>query len=200
MFVYVGGIPCVGKTTIIRMTIGLAQKSNLSLQGLEEKELLCQITGVKSAEDYAKLPKEIRAKTRKNMVDYIYDLDEKDLTTIRIRDDHFTAPKEDGTYWVRQLGEKDKTHMLAFVVIVAKPKIILQRRLSRKFVPPEPESEFFDVNVIIQHQEMEVKIASSQADYFQIPLKIIENEKGRVGQATTLLLSFVQEIVKTKKG
>lgn len=197
MFIYVGGIPCVGKTTIIGMVIELAQESNFPIQSLEEKELLYQITGVKSAQDYAKLPKVTRAEARRQMTEYFYEIDNKDLITIRIRDDHFTAPKEDGSYWVRQLEEKDRRHMLAFTVIVAKPKIILHRRLGCRFIPPEPD--FFDVNIITLHQDMEIRVASSQADYLQIPLKVIQNEEREMQRTSILLFLFIQEIVKRVK-
>lgn len=96
MFIYCGGIPAVGKTTIIKRSIELARGMNFPLQDLKEKKLLCQITGVGSAEEYAKLPADIRAEARKRMIGYLYEVDEQDLTTIRIRDDHFTAPSRDG--------------------------------------------------------------------------------------------------------
>ncbi|OGZ22633.1 MAG: hypothetical protein A3E18_02415 [Candidatus Nealsonbacteria bacterium RIFCSPHIGHO2_12_FULL_38_18] len=197
MFVYVGGISGVGKTTIIRKTIELSQKSNSFFIGLSEKELLCKITKVKSAEYYAELPEEVRAEARKQLVDYLYRIDEKNLATIRIRDDHFTAPKEDGTYWIRQLEKKDKAHMFAFVVIIAKPGIILQRRFSRGFIPLG--HRFSDVDEIILHQEMETRIASFQADHLQIPFKIIDNREGRTKQTSALLFSFIQKITETKR-
>jgi len=194
MFLYVGGIPGVGKTTVIRRSIELAKEINFHLQGLNEKRILCQIAGVSSTEEYAKLPAEIRAQARKRMVDHFYEVDEQDLTTIRIRDDHFTAPNKDGTYWVRPLAARDKLHTLAFVVITAEPDNILQRRLTRGFFPSEPN--FFNLNEIIRHQEMEVKIASSQAEYLNIPFKIVENEEGKIVQTSKLLLSLIKEVAR----
>ena len=196
MFVYVGGIPGVGKTTIIKKGVELA-KREIPLQELEEKKLLCQITGVSSAEEYAKLPLQIRIQARKQLVEVLYNIDTQDPATIRIRDDHFTAPKEDGAYWIRPFNQLDKLHMLAFVVIIAEPSIILSRRLAREFL--YPESGFLDLNEISRHQEIEIKIASSQAEYLDIPLKIIENREGKIKQTSEIFFSFVKEVTRKRR-
>ena len=194
MLVYVGGIPGTGKTTIIRRSIELAKRINFPLQGLEEKKLLCQITSVSSAEEYARLPAGTRAQARKQMVDHFYEIDEKDPATIRIRDDHFTAPNKNGVYWVRPLAARDKLHMIAFVVIMAEPNNVFRRRLDREFLYLEPK--FLEFNKIIQHQEMEVKIASRQAEHLNIPFKIIENKDGEIEETSEILLSFIKETIK----
>lgn len=191
MFVYVGGIPGVGKTTVIQKTVELARGNNFSLQSLNEKQILYQITGVKSLEEYAQLPREIRAEARRRIVAHLYEMDKEDPTTLRIRDDHFTAPNEDDSYWVRQLEDTDKIHMLAFVVIVAEPEIILLRRITRNFIPID--SNFFKLDAIVQHQKLEIQVASLQAEQLQIPLKILNNE-GRVIQTATFLLEFLKKV------
>lgn len=119
MFIYVGGVPGVGKTTVVKNAVELAKRYNLSLQEVNEKKLLCQITDVSSPKEYAQLSQEIRAKARRQMVAQLYELDKKDLATIRIRDDHFAAPKEDGSYWIRPLEPADKIHMLGFAIVVS---------------------------------------------------------------------------------
>ncbi len=197
MFVYVGGIPGVGKTTIIKKSIELAKRENFPLQGLEEKKTLCQITGVSSAEEYAKLPLQIRIQARKQLVEIFYKIDTQDPVTIRIRDDHFTTPNEDGTYWIRSLNQLDKLHMLAFVVIIAEPNIILRRRLDRKLLSLEPN--YLNLNEISRHQEIEVKITSSQAEYLGIPFKIVENREGEIKQTSETLFLFVKEVIHKRR-
>jgi len=198
VFLYVGGIPGVGKTTVIRKVAELATRERLHLEVLGEKQVLCQIVGVQSPKEYARLPVEIRSKARKKMIDKFYEMDKKDLTAIRIRDDHFTVPREDGSYWVRPLLEdKDQLHMLAFVVITAGPELILQRRIVRGIIRPEPG--FFDLNAIIRHQKIEVQIALLQARELQIPIKILENEERKIPQTATLLLRFLRKVT-VKRG
>ena len=197
MFVYVGGIPGVGKTTIIKRSIELAKREDFSIQGLGEKKLLCQIVGVNLTEKYAKLLPEIRARARKQLVEIFYNVDTQDPVTIRIRDDHFTVPNEDGTYWIRPFNQRDKLHMLAFVVIIAEPNMILQRRLAREFLSSEPN--FLNLNEISRHQEMEMKIASSQAECLGISFKIVENEEEKIEQASEAFLSFVKEIIRKRR-
>lgn len=188
MFIYTGGIPGVGKTTVIRECIILARRANFSIENIEEEKLLCRVTGVNSKIEYEKLSVEIRINARKKILDHVYEIDEQNRDIIRIRDDHFTAPSKDG-YWIRPLKEKDKLCMFAFVVIVANPKTILRRRINRGL---RLDPDFCDLNKIVLHQEKEIKTALWQAKSLNIPLKILENE-GKTTETAKLLFSFIIE-------
>jgi adenylate kinase len=139
------------------------------------------------------LPQDIRVEARKKMVAHFHEMDKNDSSTVRVRDDHFTAPKEDGTYWVKQLEDTDKIYMLAFAVIVAEPETILRRRITRNIIPLEPN--FLNLDTIVLHQELEIQVASFKAKQLQIPIRILNNEDSRVIQTATLLLEFIKEVI-----
>lgn len=191
MFVYVGGIPGVGKTTIIEEVLKIAHKNRFLLQGMEEKKVLCELTGVPSVKEYRLLPEEARSQARQQMISRFYELDRRDLKKIRIRDDHFTYLKEDGTFFIRPLDSKDKIQMLAFVVLIASPETILNRRLHDASNRPEPN--FTELRVIANHQEIELQTAFSQAEYLKIPIRVFENKEGRILQVSQSIFSFIRE-------
>lgn len=198
MFIYVGGVAGVGKTTIVKRTVELACKYDFPLQYMNEKKLLLKITGVGRAEEYAMLSRRTRVEARKQMVELFCALDQKDPTTIRIRDDHFTAPVKNGIYWIRQLKGRDRAHMLAFVTIVVRPDLIIQRRLTRQLFVPE--SNFFDFDAVMAHQDLEIGVARSQAKKLRISLRIFENRDGEAERTSVFLLNFVKKVAERSLG
>ncbi|MCD6500726.1 AAA family ATPase [bacterium] len=191
MFVYIGGVPGVGKTTLIRAIIKFARKTGFPLQGMEERKMLYQLTGVTSADEYQLLPEEVRSEARERMVAYFSELDRKEPKTIRIRDDHFAYLKENGTYFIRPYKSGDEIQMLAFVVVIASPETILARRVRE--LSSRPDRNFFDLNKIASHQEIELRTAFSQAKQLKIPIKVFENKKGELIQVSKCVFSFIKE-------
>jgi len=193
MFIYMGGVPGVGKTTIIAETLKLAQKTGFSLQSMKESKVLYRLTGVASANEYRLLPETIRSIARQRMVALFYRLDRKNPKTVRLRDDHFVYLKEDGSYFIRPCIPEDKIQMLAFVVLFASSRTICDRRLQDS--PVRPERNFTNCDAIARHQEMELQTAFSQAEQLRIPIRIFSNENTGAAQVSQLILSFIRENV-----
>ena len=191
MFVYIGGIPGVGKTTLIKEILKVAWKAGFPLQSMEEQKILCQLTGKISPAEYRLLPKAVRSEARERMVTYFYKLDREDLKKIRIRDDHFAYLEEDGTYFIRPCKPEDEIQMLAFVVHITSPKNILVRRLRKSSL--QQEYNYFDLDKIAIHQEVELKTALSQAEYLKIPIRIFENNEGELLSISQSVFSFIRE-------
>ncbi len=192
MFVYIGGVPGVGKTTVIKKIVEMSRENDLNIQGLREKDILCQISSVKTAQEYANLPMKTRAEAREKMIDHFYRIDRQDLSTIRIRDDHFTAPDKNDIYWTRPLEKKDKIHMLAFVVIIDGISSILHRRINRDFYFSKSNS--LDYNKTAFHQKMEIKNAFSQARHLNIYFNVIKNKEGRLAETAEKLFLFIKKV------
>ena len=197
MFVYVGGIPGVGKTTIVKKVSEIANGNGFPIQIMEEKKVLCEITGVKSVTKYHFLPEAIRSKARRQMVVYFYNLDRKDPETIRIRDDHFSYLRQDGTYFIRPFEKRDKIQMLAVVVVIVDPQTILKRRLDDKLF--RLRRELVNRDVIVYHQETEIETASSQARQLGIPIGVFENKRGKIIRTSRSIFSFIQKVATAKK-
>jgi len=193
MFIYVGGIPGVGKTTVIGEVLKIAQKTGFPLQGMDERKVLYQLTDVTSTNKYRLLPEAIRSEGRQRMVALFYELDRKNPKTIRLRDDHFTYLKEDNAYFIRPCIPEDKIQILAFVVLFASPETICNRRLQDSSI--RPERNFTDCDTIAYHQGIELRTAFSHAERLKIPIRIFDNKDSEVTQVSQLLFSFIRENV-----
>lgn len=191
VFIYIGGLPGIGKTTVIAEVLKIARKSEFPLQCMEERRVLQKLTGVTSADEYRLLPEAVRSEAREQMVAHFYELDRKDPKTIRIRDDHFAYLKEDGTYFFRPCKPGDKVQMLAFVVLIANPETILARRLSESSL--RPERSFLDCETIASHQEIELQTALSQVKQLKIPIRVFENKEGELIPLSQSVFSFIRE-------
>ena len=198
MFVYLGGIPGVGKTTVVSGTLDIARAAGFSLVGMEEKKVLCELAGVGSPEEYRVLPVAVRTRARREMVACFYAVDCNDPQVVRMRDDHFVYPQEDGSYLARPYELGDKNQMLAIVVLWAEPKAILGRRL-RKYAE-RPDRPLSDVPRVIEHQALEIATAIRQANFLDIPVRILHNQEGMSEKTSQLVVSFVREAVALRGG
>ena len=193
MFVYVGGIPGVGKTTIITLAEKMAQENGLKLEQIAKGvDILCKLAEVATVEELRALPEEIRSKLRPEMNRQLYAIDRKDITTVKIADGHFCFFDVKGKeYGVRSVQPWDKKQMLAMAVITASHKTILKRRI-RDFAKRSDRQ--LDLEFIEIEQKMEIEIAFSQAERLGIPIKILTNEDGRHIRTSKALLAFIKKL------
>lgn len=198
LFVYIGGIPGVGKTTVIHEVLRISRASGFLIEGMEERKILYKFTSVASSEQYRILPEMVRAEARRKMVAHFYAIDQKDSRTIRVRDDHFVCLGGDGNLFIRQCEPTDKDQILAMAVITAEPKIILARRL--KEARARLDRGFPDCAILERHQNMEIEIALSQSQNLEIPIQIFNNEDGEIEKLAQIILSFIKNIIKEQGG
>lgn len=194
LFMYVGGIPGVGKTTIIQEVLRVAQMTDLPVEGMKERKVLYELTNVTSSEQYRILPEVVRAGARREMVARFYIIDREDPKTIRIRDDHFVCLRGDGNLSVRQYEPSDKDQILAMAVVIAEPEVILARRLRE--MNARLDRGFPDCSILARHQNLEVEMAFSQARNLEVPIQIFNNEEGEIKQLAQTILSFISEVTK----
>jgi len=187
MFIYIGGVPGVGKTTVILKTEKLAQKYGIRIQRIEGISILCKLAGVKTAKELRALPESVRRALRPKMNKYLYELDRTNPEIIRLTDGHFVYFDIEGKeYGIRQIQRWDKKQMIAIAVVVASPKRILERRLKDLRSRPDRKR---DINFLIREQKMEIDIARSQAKELGIPFCFICNED-KILTAAEALFSF----------
>jgi len=188
MFVYIGGVPGVGKTTVVTKIEDYAQERNIRMEIIKGTPILCELAGVATVAELRALPESVRRALRPEMNRRLYELDRADPETIRLADGHFVyfdiEGKECG---VRQIQPWDKEQTIAVAVIVANFNTILNRRLKDAGDRPDRK---YDINLLIQEQKMEIDIAVSQAKELGIPFCFIRNEGSENPTAAETLFYF----------
>lgn len=175
MFIYIGGVPGVGKTTIIRNVEKIAKNNGIKMKGAQGSPILCQLTGSKNTDELRLLPEKIRSRFRSKMYEILYEEDAQDINTIRLSDGHFVYYDVKGKkYSIRKIQPNDKKQLIAIVVVVANVNNILERRLKDSTNRSDRKK---DINFIIKEQEMEVENAKLQAKKLSIPFCFINNDE-----------------------
>ena len=188
MFVYVGGVPGVGKTTVVTETEKLARECGIKMETIKGAPILCELAGVNTVAELRALPESVRRALRPEMNRRLYELDRADPEVIRLADGHFVYFDIEGKeYGVRQIQPWDREQMLAIAIILANPRTVLHRRLK-------DASDRYDrkcnLDFLIQEQKMEIDVAVSQAKELIIPFCFIRNEGGESPTAAGTLFSF----------
>lgn len=194
MFIYVGGVPAVGKSSIIREVEKLACGQGINLERIVGTGIMCELAGVSTVEELRQLPEETRRKLRPEMNRRIYEKDRLDPSAIRVCDGHFCFFDIKGEeYGKRQIQPWDKEQVKAIVVVLANPQIILRRRISDGAERPDRQRDF---EFIKKEQQLEVQIATSQAQELGIPIGFLVNGRKRsVTEEAELLLSLIRQWV-----
>ncbi len=188
MFVYVGGVPGVGKTKVVTETEKLAQNHEIRMERIIGVPILCELAEVRTVAELRALPESVRRALRPEMNRRLYELDRADPEIIRLTDGHFVYFDIEGKeYGIRQIQPWDKEQMLAMAVIVANLRTILHRRLKDA---RDRHDRKRDTDFLIQEQKMEIDVAVSQAGELDIPLCFLSNEDGKSPTASETLFSF----------
>ena len=188
MFVYIGGVPGVGKTTVVTETEQLARDRGIRMEKIKGTPILCELAGVSTIAELRALPESVRQALRPEMNRRLYELDHSDPKVIRIADGHFVYFDIEGKeYGIRRIQPWDKEQMIAIAVIVANPYTILRRRLKDA---RDRYDRKRNVDFLIQEQKMEVGVAIYQAAELGIPLCFLSNEEDESPTASEALLSF----------
>jgi len=188
MFIYIGGIPGVGKTTVVTETEELARKRKIKMEKIKGSPILCELAGVVTVAELRALPESVRRTLRPEMNRQLYELDRRDPEVIRLADGHFVYFDIEGKeYGVRQIQPWDKEQMIAMAVIVASPNTILRRRLEDK---NDRHDRKRNLDFLIREQRMEIDVAVSQSSELCMPLCFVSNEGRENPTASEMLLSF----------
>lgn len=189
MFVYVGGISGVGKSKIVTEAEKLARKHGIKMELINGASILCELAGATTVDELQTLPEGARIELHSEMNRKLYEMDRQDPETIRVADGYFMyfdLPKV-AEYGIRELQPWNKTQILGIVVVIAKPHIILQRRLQD--IKERPDRKCV-IDSLILEQCMEIEDVSSQATELGIPFYLIRNDMAENLSAAETLLAF----------
>lgn len=198
MIVRVGGIPGVGKTTIVGRLLTIAQRKKLSLiKKAPVREILRELAGAKTIEEYRVLPEEKRGSFYPEMERRVYQLDRACPNQIWIHDSHFSFfSRKTGQYNIRPIQLEDYEQLLAMVVVVANPSVICDRRVKDFYT--RNDRHLHNVEIINERQEYEIRVAQSQAEQLSLPIKILRNNKNdSIPDVSMAFLVFLTSLTST---
>ncbi|HCX25786.1 MAG: hypothetical protein UX08_C0012G0062 [Candidatus Collierbacteria bacterium GW2011_GWB1_45_35] len=172
MFIRIGGIPGVGKSTVIDKLSKVGKMYGLPIEKVKGGDVLLKLAGVSTYDELRKLPESFRASLRPEMFRIMYEEDRQNPQVIRLRDAHFSLiDPETGQIVTFPLQHEDSEQMLAMIVLTADPEIILTRRLGDK----SRSDRFMDLDVIIEEQRIEIETAEAQSKQLDRELVIVDN-------------------------
>ncbi len=193
MLVRVGGIPGVGKTTVIERAVDLSPKAGGVIKRARTKEVLCELAGVSTVEEYRMLPLGFRKSLYPEMDRRLYAEDRENPAAVRLYDGHFYFfDPETGGYQTRTVYPEDKLQLMAIVVLaVANPETVLRRRIQDQSFRLDRQQ--ISLDLLRKEQDMEIKTAATQAEQLGIPFRVFQNEDGETDRVALRLLSFLGE-------
>lgn len=190
MFFYIGGVPGVGKSTVINCLKTKAALEKIKVKKMSGAPILCKLAGLKTAKELRRLSEKEREKLRPKMYDIIYNIVRQSSDILWIFDGHFCYfdwnGKEFGT---RPIQSWDKELMIGIVVLTAKPETILLRRIADK----RPDRNL-NLNFIKREMKMESDIAKLQAKKLRKSLIFITNENGKAEKNAEKILKLIKKL------
>lgn len=193
MFVYVGGVPGSGKTSLISACTYIAITKGLAWEHTVGTLIMCELAGVATVEELRRLPESARSALRPIMNERIYYQDRLDPYTVRICDGHFyfydVTGNEHGT---RSIQPGDPEQMKGFILIKASSKNILERRIRDKSHRSDRQ---LNKELIQQEIKMEEAIAKQQAEKLNIPLLFVENNDQDIKMASQRLFNTIRQLI-----
>ncbi|HUU77248.1 MAG TPA: adenylate kinase [candidate division Zixibacteria bacterium] len=188
----VGGIPGVGKTTVINIALESAKKEGVEINtivyGSEMMQIAKKDYNVQSRDDLRKLPpaeqKEIQRLAAISIA-------KKSAGKVTIVDTHYSIKTGSGTYlqgipsWV-----SDGLNPRLLILIETIPENISLRRNT----DPSRERDEEDIDRVKVHQELNRTIAATICQKSGALLGIIQNKQGIAEEAGKILFEYLKTL------
>jgi len=189
VFIYIGGVPASGKTTVIKLLEKKALREKIKVEKMIGLPILCDLADVKTEDELRKLSEERRKKLRPLMYGIIRSRMRQKPDTLWIFDGHFCYFDLDGRkFGVRPIQSWDRELMIGIVVLTAQPKTILKRREKDERIDRK-----LDIDFIREEIKKETRIAQSQASKLKKPIKFIVNEDGNANMSAKEILHLIKK-------
>lgn len=184
MFIRIGGVPGVGKTTVINEIVEKSLQLGLPVVRVKGAEYLMDILGVSTYEQLREVPEQERAQARPEMYKRMYENDRNDPNTIRLRDAHFSLWQDGFGFVDFPALEEDKSQMLSMVCLTAPETTIYERRRN-----DSRSDRALEIGIIQKELTKELEVAREQANSLGIDLVQIEN----IGDISEVCVRVVME-------
>lgn len=184
MFIRIGGVPGVGKTTVIDEIVKKSSRLGFPVVKVKGAEYLMNILGVSTYEQLRRISEKERAQARPEMYRKMYEEDRNDPGTIRLRDAHFSLWQDGSGFVDFPILEEDKRQMLSIVCLTAPETTIHERRKN-----DNRSDRALDKDIIQKELTRELEVAREQTNYLGINLVQVEN----IGDISTVCVKVVRE-------
>lgn len=188
----VGGVPGVGKTTVINKTLEFAQKENIEIKTIVYGSIMMDIArdnyNVQHRDELRKLSPEDQKEIQKEAARRIHQISLGNLTIV---DTHYAIKIHSGLYlqglpkWV---SDELKPNLLVLIETI--PEDIAKRR--NYDVTRERDEE--NIDQLLQHQEMNRTIATTICQNTGALLGIVVNKQGELDTAANQLYNFLKRL------
>lgn len=179
MFIKIGGVHGVGKTTVAEILINDLISFGHDAGGVHGADIMARILGV-TMDELRAMPEKRKNEAREKMFREVYKTDLENPDKIIIRDAHFCIRDvNDGKIQPVGLRDDDRNQLKAIVLLTAPEEEILKRRNDHGRI-----DRSLDMDIIREEMENEVKVARQQAEELGIPIFEIENA-GQSPEVTT---------------
>lgn len=201
MFIRIGGVPAVGKTTVINEIVEKSLRLDIPVVKVKGAKYLMDILGVSTHEQLREISEQERAQARPEMYRRMYEDDRNDPNTIRLRDAHFSLWQNESGFVNFPLLEEDKKQMLSLVCLTAPETTIYERRRT-----DGRSDRTLEIDTIQREIIRELELAREQARSLGINLVQIENVGDisevcvRVVRETMGRFNFQQELLRELSG
>jgi adenylate kinase len=184
MFIRIGGVPGVGKTTVINEIVKKSSRLSAPVVKVKGAEYLMDILGISTYEQLRGISEQERAQARPEMYKRMYEEDRNDPSTIRLRDAHFTLWQNGSSFVEFPVLEEDKRQMLSMVCLTAPVATIYERRKV-----DGRSDRALEGDIIQKELTRELEVAGRQADLVGINLVQVEN----IGDIPTVCAKIVRK-------
>ena len=129
MYIWIGGIPAVGKTTVIKNILEQGGWGDDVLK-VKSSSILLELAGLNSASELISLSGEKRNELGTMVHSKLLEIDRSDPHRIRIDDGHFAIPMDNGVFRIVLPTNRETMAQTACLVLLdAKPEVVA-RNLS----------------------------------------------------------------------
>jgi len=130
MYIWVGGIPAVGKTTVIRNILEQGGWGD-DVVKVKSSTILLELAGLNSASELTSLSGERRKELGTMVHSKLLEIDRSDSRRIRIDDGHFAIPVDNGGFRVVLPTDRDTMALTACLVLLdAKAEVIARNLMN----------------------------------------------------------------------
>lgn len=190
MFVYVGGVRGVGKTSALLQVVRSVH--DRKVEWVQGSEIMRQLAGLSTIEELRSLSESERAQLRPQMINHLYDLDADDPKTIRLGDGHYCYFDSSGeNVGIRPIHARDRQHIRCFAVVTASTRSVQARRFRDQAIRGDRQ---LDRRLIRHERRLELAVARMQAETLNKPLLIIDATHKDVLQVAKRLWQFIYSV------
>lgn len=204
MFIWTGGVPGVGKSTIINKSL-LSFNGSDQVRRVKTSELLLTMSGLRSRAELSKLGYGDRSILSDLVHEHLIKTDETEPETVQIDDGHFAITSPDGTLRsTMPYDERTAARTLCLVLFDCSTEQIIERMLKDKTERTDRTGRYTDIALLSRyhlslraqidfHRDAEFQAARQVSRAMNKPLHIITNDIGELDHAVVKFHGLVSE-------